>query len=172
MVQLDNAKKASDEDDEKDEDGDGIADVEQITPTELVQRKIKVYFEATDPEILDRAFAGVYSGWAAIIAVLKLQVSDHDRLLDVSERESSGLNALPASIVVRMPSLPAQSPSVRLLVTSCTSSPKFRATTSLSISWSRNRTNGSTRSFRTRARSSLSPSRFTSKKCVAIPMSS
>ena len=38
-----------------------------------MQRKILIVAKATHPEILDRAFAGVYSGWAGIIAVLKLQ---------------------------------------------------------------------------------------------------
>lgn len=72
-VQFENAKKASDEDDLKDEDGDGIADVEQITPTQLVQRKMLIVATSTDPDVMDRAFSGVYTGWAAIIAVLKLQ---------------------------------------------------------------------------------------------------
>ena len=38
-----------------------------------MQRKLLIVATATDPEVLDRAFAGVYSGWAGIVAVLKLQ---------------------------------------------------------------------------------------------------
>ena len=47
--------------------------MEEISAKELLARKTKLVFTATDPLVLDTAFKGVYSGWAAVIAVLKLQ---------------------------------------------------------------------------------------------------
>ena len=47
--------------------------MEEISPKELLARKTKLVFTATDPLVLDTAFKGIYSGWAAVIAVLKLQ---------------------------------------------------------------------------------------------------
>lgn len=72
-AQFQTALEASKADDELDEDGDGIADVEQISGNDLATRKARIVLVSTDPVIVNKAFKGVYSGWAAIIAVLKLE---------------------------------------------------------------------------------------------------
>ena len=51
----------------------GIPDVDQMVPQELAAHKIRVVLSATDPKILDHGIKGCYTGWTAIIAVLKLQ---------------------------------------------------------------------------------------------------
>mmetsp|Transcript_744 Transcript_744/g.2235 ORF Transcript_744/g.2235 Transcript_744/m.2235 type:complete len:384 (-) Transcript_744:102-1253(-) len=72
-VELSKAKKASAADDLVDDDHDGVADVEQISGTELVKRKHNLFLKTTDPYALDRGFKGVYTAWIAVVAVLKVQ---------------------------------------------------------------------------------------------------
>lgn len=67
------ARAASREDSIRDDDGDGIPDVEQISRKELFKRKSHVVMASTDPEALDRGFQGVYTAWLAVVAVLKLE---------------------------------------------------------------------------------------------------
>jgi len=64
--------EASEQDDKKDDDNDGIADVEQISSKELVVRKLKIAVTAADPELIDGALQGVYAGWIGVVAVLKV----------------------------------------------------------------------------------------------------
>lgn len=71
--QFEAAKAASDRDDLVDDDGDGIADVNQLNGKDLTQRKARLVMSATDPAVLNKAFTGVYTAWAAVVAVLKLQ---------------------------------------------------------------------------------------------------
>ena len=47
IVAMDAAQKA---DDAKDDDGDGVADVSQLSPSEFVDRKIRVAASAVRPE--------------------------------------------------------------------------------------------------------------------------
>lgn len=62
------------EDEKKDEDGDGVADVKQIKPVELVQRKAHLALVAVrDPQKLAVAVGGVYAGWLAVVGTLRLQ---------------------------------------------------------------------------------------------------
>lgn len=61
-------------DDEKDEDGDGIADVKQIPASELIDRKIRVAAQAVkDPQRLATALGGLYTGWLSVQAVLRIK---------------------------------------------------------------------------------------------------
>ena len=73
QVQYGNAKKALEDDDALDADGDGVADVEQCAVAETIRRKNYLVLTATDPVALDRGFKGLYTAWVAVIAVLKIQ---------------------------------------------------------------------------------------------------
>ena len=63
-IAMDAAQKA---DDEKDDDGDGVADVKQIPTSQLIDRKIRVAANAVqDPQKLAAAVGGLYTGWLAV----------------------------------------------------------------------------------------------------------
>ena len=66
QVQFLNAKAASDADDLVDEDGDGVADVEQISAQSLAARKTMIVLRSTDPHTCDLALKGVYASLAAV----------------------------------------------------------------------------------------------------------
>jgi len=66
-------KKASDEDDQVDADHDGIADVLEISESELVTRKIKVFLRSSDPEAMGNALTGIYTGMLAVAATLRVE---------------------------------------------------------------------------------------------------
>ena len=66
--ELDKVAEANAADDTVDDDGDGIADVEQIEPSELARRKLFLMMRTvSEPERIQSAIA---STWAACIAVL------------------------------------------------------------------------------------------------------
>jgi hypothetical protein len=67
--------EASAHDDELDEDHNGIKDVKEISSTQLVQRKLAVAARAVNPDRLSKALAGLYSAFTAIIASLRIQMS-------------------------------------------------------------------------------------------------
>ena len=61
-------------DDEVDEDGDGIADVDQIGASDLVKRKTVVAMKAIkDPEQLTRAAGNLWTAYMSVLATLRLQ---------------------------------------------------------------------------------------------------
>ena len=62
------AMEASKKDDEVDDDGDGVADVKQISSKELVQRKIGVIAKAIDPELVAYAVTAINAGLMAVVA--------------------------------------------------------------------------------------------------------
>jgi hypothetical protein len=66
--------EASDKDDELDEDGDGVADVDQINATELTQRKMVVAMKAiSEPERLQTAFGALFVAYLSVLATLRLE---------------------------------------------------------------------------------------------------
>ena len=66
--------EASDKDDMVDDDGDGVADVDQIDANELAQRKIAVAMKAiTEPERLQTAFAALFVSYLSVLATLRLE---------------------------------------------------------------------------------------------------
>jgi len=65
--------EADKKDNELDEDGDGIADVKQISKDELVKRKLRLVFKSVNPERVMNALAAIYAGFIAVIAALKVQ---------------------------------------------------------------------------------------------------
>ena len=67
------AKAASDKDDLKDDDNDGIPDVQQIDAKTLVQRKATLMLKTLDPDEVSDAIAGVWGGFMGVVAVLRIQ---------------------------------------------------------------------------------------------------
>lgn len=75
-VVVEDLKKISVEskkDDKKDDDNDGVADVLQISNTELVKRKTLLFMRTVDPERLSEALNVISCSFFAVISTLKLQ---------------------------------------------------------------------------------------------------
>ena len=58
---------ASKQDDDKDEDNDGIPDVEQISSKDLAQRKVLLFFKTVDPKRVTEAIAGLNASFLAVV---------------------------------------------------------------------------------------------------------
>lgn len=67
-------KKANKEDDKKDEDGDGVSDVLQISNGQLLARKTLLFLKVVDPNRVSEALTGIVTGGMAVVAALKLRV--------------------------------------------------------------------------------------------------
>ena len=66
--------EANDKDDAEDLDGDGEADVDQLTPPQLMQRKaILVFSNVKDPQKIQDAVKSIYGALLAVLATLKLE---------------------------------------------------------------------------------------------------
>jgi len=66
--------EASKKDDKVDDDGDGVADVDQIEARALVQRKIQVGMKAiTEPDRLQTACGALFTSYLAVLATLRLE---------------------------------------------------------------------------------------------------
>lgn len=63
----------SKEDDDKDEDKDGVKDVNQISTKELIARKTQLVIRKINPEKVEEAIVAIYQVWLAVIAVLTLK---------------------------------------------------------------------------------------------------
>jgi hypothetical protein len=67
-------QKASSQDDLLDEDHDGIADVDQIAPQALVQRKTLLAMRAVkEPARVEAAVGGLWAAYLAVLATLRLE---------------------------------------------------------------------------------------------------
>lgn len=60
-------------DDLVDADNDGIADVNQMSGVDLLKRKTQLALATVDPNKLNDALGGLYSGWIGVMGVLKIQ---------------------------------------------------------------------------------------------------
>jgi len=60
-------------DDKRDDDGDGIDDVLQISTKNLITRKIGVFMSHTDPIVMSQCLQSIYSGSIGVLATLKIQ---------------------------------------------------------------------------------------------------
>lgn len=67
------AKVASAKDDEVDADGDGIADVKQISKQDLVSRKVYLVMKSVNPDQASEALALIWGSMLSIIATLRVQ---------------------------------------------------------------------------------------------------
>ena len=61
------------EDDAKDDDGDGIPDVLQISNETLMKRKLLLFLRTVDPKRVSKAITGINTGFLAVAATLKLE---------------------------------------------------------------------------------------------------
>jgi len=66
-------KKEDDADNLKDENHDGIADVDEIGNEELVKRKTALWMRAADPDKISSATMSLYTACLAVLAALKVQ---------------------------------------------------------------------------------------------------
>lgn len=65
--------KANEEDDKKDDDKDGVADVDQMDSRTLLSRKIHLFMVTVNPERLMQAIGGIGQACAAAVAVVKVE---------------------------------------------------------------------------------------------------
>ena len=66
-------KKEDDADNLKDDNHDGIADVEEMGPDALVKRKTALWIRAADPDKISSAAGSLYTAWLGVLATLKVQ---------------------------------------------------------------------------------------------------
>jgi hypothetical protein len=71
--QIKSVKAAEDADDKKDDDGDGIPDVRELTKEQLAERKIRVALTAMDPNVVESALGNMWNATLAACATVKLQ---------------------------------------------------------------------------------------------------
>lgn len=64
---------ASAKDDAVDHDNDGVADVKQISPSELATRKSLLFLRTIDPVRFSSALTGLQTGFMVVVATLKVQ---------------------------------------------------------------------------------------------------
>lgn len=73
LDEVNKVRRQSVVDDEVDDDGDGIPDVDQISPQELAVRKAKLVLKVVDPNSVNTQIALLYTGWVGVMAVLKIE---------------------------------------------------------------------------------------------------
>lgn len=73
MIDFEKVAEANAKDDAKDDDNDGIADVLQISPTELATRKSLLFIRTVDPVRFSGALSGIQTGFMVVVATLKVQ---------------------------------------------------------------------------------------------------
>jgi len=60
-------------DNAKDEDGDGVSDVDELSNGELFLRKCSLVMRTVDPNKVNKALGGLYSGFLAAVMVVKFE---------------------------------------------------------------------------------------------------
>lgn len=84
------ALKASREDDQRDDNNDGVADVKQISKKELASRKMLLCLEVCDPMEVTGALNGLTAACCAVLATLRIQFA---RIVTLGLSISQFLNA-------------------------------------------------------------------------------
>mmetsp|Transcript_58226 Transcript_58226/g.189799 ORF Transcript_58226/g.189799 Transcript_58226/m.189799 type:complete len:345 (-) Transcript_58226:124-1158(-) len=64
-------QEANAEDESKDADKNGKADAKEIPPQELILRKAQLVLRTVEPETISHGIVGLYTGWIAVMAVLR-----------------------------------------------------------------------------------------------------
>jgi len=65
---------ANEVDNKRDDDGNGVPDVDEISASELLQRKMMVFALAVkDPTKLNAALGGLYTAWVAVQGTLRIE---------------------------------------------------------------------------------------------------
>jgi len=65
--------QANQADNQRDDDGDGVADIEQISNKQLMSRKMSLFLKTVNPSKLLDAYGGLAKAFAGVCATLKLQ---------------------------------------------------------------------------------------------------
>jgi len=60
------------EDDAKDSDNDGVADVKKLDAQDLIERKAMLFLKTTDPAVTGEAMSAISAGYIAVLASLKI----------------------------------------------------------------------------------------------------
>lgn len=63
----------SKKDDKEDKDGDGHADVKNLSQKDYMKRKTLLVLRKMNPEKIDKAIASLYKVWMAVVAVLSVE---------------------------------------------------------------------------------------------------
>jgi len=64
---------ANQKDDSRDDNNDGVPDVQQIDAKDLITRKTLLFLKTVDPHRFTAAISGIQSGFLAVVAALKVQ---------------------------------------------------------------------------------------------------
>lgn len=67
------AKVESAKDDARDDDGDGIPDIQQISNNDLYRRKLLLLAKSVNPDNVTNALAGIWSGVFGVVCTLRIQ---------------------------------------------------------------------------------------------------
>lgn len=95
--------EANERDNLVDDDGNGIADVEEISTQDLARRKMRVVLISMDPAVVSDALAGIYSGLFGVVATLKVQFARTITLgASIGDFIYKGLNALLTPTITAM----------------------------------------------------------------------
>lgn len=114
---------ANEADDKKDEDGNGIADVKELTPKELLQRKLTVFALAVkDPARLNAAIGGLYTAWIAVQGTLRIEFA-RTITLGVSMAEMATPTALCRQCDSNLSHPPARPTRLRPFALTCPATP-------------------------------------------------
>lgn len=73
IADIRNLEQANEKDDEEDLDGDGIADVKEVSAGRLAERKALLILRTIDPIRMEHAIVAINSGFLAVVATLKVQ---------------------------------------------------------------------------------------------------
>jgi len=97
---------ANEADNKKDDDGNGVADVDEITPSELLQRKASLFaISVKDPNKLSIAVGGLYTAWLAVQGTLRVEFA-RTITLGISMAETATPMALKLGVPVLAHLLP------------------------------------------------------------------
>jgi hypothetical protein len=64
---------ASKKDDERDDNNDGVKDVQQVAHRDLVKRKALLFLRTINPDRITAALTGINAGFLAVVATLKMK---------------------------------------------------------------------------------------------------
>jgi hypothetical protein len=67
------AQEANKKDNQRDDDNDGIADVDQVSNSELFTRKVYVLAQAINPEQTSDAVSAVWGGFLSVLATIRIK---------------------------------------------------------------------------------------------------
>jgi len=76
-------RDVSKEDDQKDEDNNGVADVDEMSGQALLVHKVSLAVKVVDPKTFNSAIGQLWTGWVGVLAVLKIEFAKTVTLAEV-----------------------------------------------------------------------------------------